>query len=144
MAGGKATTFENDLLKLIFAGTTIANIANNASASPLTSLYISLHTADPGVGGTQVTNETTYSSYARYTAARTTTAWTITSNSVSPAFNFAFPASTGGSGTLTYAAVGVAVSGASKILYRGPLTSNITIANGVVPTLTTSSALTES
>ncbi len=44
----KGNTFENDLLKLIFNATAIANIADNAGSSPLTNLYVSLHTADPG------------------------------------------------------------------------------------------------
>src|SRR5262245_35265390 len=57
MAGGKANTFDNDLLKLIFNATPIANIADNAATSPLTNLYLSLHTADPGAGGNQTTNE---------------------------------------------------------------------------------------
>ena len=35
----KSNTFENDLLSLIFNGTAIANLADNASASPLTKLY---------------------------------------------------------------------------------------------------------
>jgi hypothetical protein len=34
----KGDTFENDLVKLIFNATAIANIADNASSSPLTNL----------------------------------------------------------------------------------------------------------
>lgn len=34
----KGNTFENDLLKLIFQGVAIANIADNAASSPLTNL----------------------------------------------------------------------------------------------------------
>ena len=43
----KGDTFENDLMKLLFQGTTIANIADNAASSPLATLYFALHTADP-------------------------------------------------------------------------------------------------
>jgi len=49
----KGNTFENDLLKLIFNATAIAGIADNAGSSPLTSLYVSLHTDDPGEAGDQ-------------------------------------------------------------------------------------------
>ena len=49
----KGNTFELDLLALIFNATAIANIADNAAASPLTSLYVALHTADPGEAGSQ-------------------------------------------------------------------------------------------
>ena len=44
---GKTAYLENAILKLIFNGTAIANIADNASASPATGWWLSLHTADP-------------------------------------------------------------------------------------------------
>lgn len=135
-------TFENDLLKLIFQATAIANIADNASASPLTNLYYSLHTADPGEAGDQTTNEATYTSYARVAVARSGAGHTVTANSVSPAANVDFPAGTGGSGTVTYAAVGTASSGAGKLLVSGTVTPNIVTGSGVTPRLTTASAVT--
>ena len=67
----KGNTFENDLLGLIFNGTAIANLADDAATSPLTELYVSLHTADPGEAGDQTTNECAYTSYARVAVART-------------------------------------------------------------------------
>ena len=48
----KGDTTENDLLKLIFNATPIANLADNAATSPLTQLAVALHTGDPGEGGT--------------------------------------------------------------------------------------------
>lgn len=140
----KSDTFENDLLKLIFNGTAIANMADNAATSPLTTLYVSLHTADPGESGVQTTSEASYTSYARVAVARTSGGWVVTGGSVSPAANIDFPASTGGSTTaLTYWAVGTAASGAGKILYSGPITPNIAMNTGVVPRLTTGSTITE-
>ena len=44
---GKTAYLENAILKLIFNGTAIANIADNAAASPATGWWLSLHTADP-------------------------------------------------------------------------------------------------
>lgn len=139
----KSNTFENDLLKLIFNTDTIANLAINASSSPLTNLYVALHTADPGEAGDQTTSEATYTSYARVAVARTSGGWTVVANSVSPAANIDFPAGTGGSGTVTYWSIGVAASGASKILYSGAVTPNIVTGNGVTPRLTTATAVTE-
>ena len=139
----KNDTFENDLLKLIFNATAIANIADNASASPLTNLYVSLHTSDPGEAGTQDTNETTYTGYARIAVARTSGGWTVTANSVSPAADITFGAWTAGAGTITHFAVGVAVSGTTKALYRGTVTPNIVLGSGVVPKLLTTSTITE-
>ena len=53
----KTNTFENDLLKLIFQAVSIANIADDATTSPATNLYVSLHVGDPGEAGNQETNE---------------------------------------------------------------------------------------
>jgi hypothetical protein len=141
----KGDTFENDLLKLIFNATAIANIADNAASSPLTSLYVALHTADPGDAGNQGTSEISYTGYARVAVARTTGGWTASSaGSTSPVATIVFPASTGGTGgTVTYASIGVAASGATKILYSGAVTPNITVANGVTPQLGTGSTVTE-
>lgn len=139
----KGNTFENDWLKLVFNATAIANIADNASASPLTNLFVAAHTADPGEAGDQTTSEATYTSYARATVARTTGGWTVTANSVSPVAAISWPACTGGTNTITHFSVGVATSGASKILYSGTVTPNISVSTGVTPQLTTASTVTE-
>lgn len=135
-------TFENDILKLIFNATAIANIADNAASSPLTNLYISLHTSDPGEAGDQTTNETSYTSYARVAVARTSGGWTVTNNSVSPVATISFPACTGSTATITHFAVGTASSAAGKLLISGTVSPNISVASGVTPQLTTSTALT--
>lgn len=139
----KGDTFENDLLKLIFNGTAIANIADNAASSPLTNLYCSLHTADPGEAGSQTTSECSYGSYARAPVARSGAGWTVTANSVSPAATISFPAAISGSQTATYWVAGTASSGAGKLLYSGPISPTIAISNGVTPQLTTASTVTE-
>lgn len=139
----KGNTFENDLLNLIFNATNIANIADNASTSPLTNLFISLHTSDPGEAGNQTTNECAYTSYARVSVARTSGGWTVTSNSVSPASNIEFPEATGGTETATHWAVGTDTSGTGKILYYGSISPTISISSGVQPILKTDSTVTE-
>jgi hypothetical protein len=139
----KGTTFDNDLLKLIFNGTAIANLADNAASSPITNLYVSLHTADPTTAGNQTSNETSYTSYTRVAVARTTGGWTVTTNSVSPVATISFPQCTGGTATLTHFAVGTLISGTGKILYTGTITPNIAVATGVTPQIATSSTVTE-
>lgn len=139
----KSNAFENDLLELIFNATAIANLADNAASSPLTNLYVSLHTADPGEAGNQSTSEATYTSYARVAVARTSGGWTVTGNSVSPVANIDFPAATGGSGTITYFGVGSASSGTGVLYYSGTVTPNISVTAGVTPRLTTASTITE-
>lgn len=139
----KGNTFENDLLKLIFTAIAIANIADNAASSPLTNIYVSLHTADPGEAGTQATSECAYGSYARVAVARTSGGWTVTNNNVSPAANIDFPQCSSGTETATHMGIGVASSGATKLLYSGTITPNIAISSGVTPRLTTATAITE-
>lgn len=119
----KGSTNASDLLKLQFNATPIANIADNAATAPLTNLYFALHTADPGAGGNQATNEATYTSYARVAVARTTGGFTVTANSVSPAALVGFPACTGAGQTYTHWSLGTAATGAGKILYSGAIGS---------------------
>ena len=139
----KGNTFETDWLALIFNATPIANLADNAATSPLTNLFVSLHTADPGEAGTQSTSETTYTGYARVSVARTAGGFTVSGGSVSPVANIDFPACTGGTATITHFGIGVASSGATKLLYKGTVTPNISVSTGVTPRLTTASTVTE-
>lgn len=141
---GKSTTASNNWLKLLFNATNWALIADNTATTPLTSLYVALHTADPGVGGTQSTNEVTYTSYARVAVARTTGGWTASSAAAtSPVANISFPAGTGGSGIATYWSIGTLASGAGVILYSGTVTPNITLGTTITPVLTSASTITE-
>lgn len=141
---GKSNTFINDFLKLIFNGTAIANLADNAASSPLTSLYVALHTADPGAGGNQTTSEIAYTSYARVAVNRNSGGWTVTGQTVSPTLDIDFPISTGGAGgTATHASIGTAASGTGKILWSGALSPTIVVSTGVPPVLVQGSTITE-
>ncbi len=140
----KSDTFENDLLKLIFNGSAIANLADNAATSPLGNLYVSLHTGDPGEAGNQSTSEISYTGYSRVAVARTSGGWVVTANSVSPGAPVEFGEMTGGTGgTATYAAIGTAATGTGKILYSGALSPTIAVALGVIPRIKTTSTITE-
>jgi hypothetical protein len=141
----KSSSLDNSILKLIFNGTPIANIADNTLTSPLTNLYVSLHTSDPGVGGTQSTNEAAYTGYSRVAVARTTGGFTVTGASVSPvaAVNFGVCTASPGS-VITFAAIGTLSSGAGIILYSGLISGSIPMAIGVQPQITTASLITES
>jgi hypothetical protein len=139
----KSNAFENSLLKLIFNATAIANLADNAATSPLTNLYVSLHTADPGEAGDQSTSEATYTSYVRVAVLRTSGGWTVTNNSVSPVANIDFANCTGGTNTITYFGIGTAASGAGVLYYSGTVTPSISVSSGVTPRLTTASTITE-
>jgi hypothetical protein len=139
----KSDAFEANWLDLVFLGTAIPNIADNAATAPLTNLQVGLHTADPGEAGNQTTSEATYTGYARVAVARNGTGWTRTGNSVSPVATVNFPACTGGTNTITHFSVGTAASGTGKVLYSGTYTPNQAVATGVTPQLATASTITE-
>lgn len=129
----KGNTFENDLVKLVFNATAIANLADNAASSPLTNLYVSLHTADPGEAGDQTTSEATYGSYARVAVARSGSGWTVSGNQASNAAIVQFPQCSSGSNTVTYVGVGTASSSTGKLLYSGALSSSLAVSTGIQP-----------
>jgi hypothetical protein len=143
----KGNTFENDLLLLLFNNTNIANIGDATGVRGSTaagSLYIALHTGDPGEAGDQTTSETAYTGYARQAVARSGAGFTVTANSVSPAANVDFPECTASpGGAITHFSIGTASSGAGKILYKGAMTPNVTMAVGVIPRVKSTSAITE-
>lgn len=143
----KTNSWENALLELVFKNTNAANIGDATGlrgSSTAGSLYVSLHTADPGEAGDQTTNEISYTGYSRVAVARSGSGWTVTGNSVSPAAVVQFGSMTGGTGgTVTHFGVGTASSGAGVLLYKGAASPNITVANGVTPQMTTATAITE-
>src|SRR6266404_6201808 len=137
-----ANNTENNLMKLIFNATAWANYADNAASTPQTNIHNALHTADPGEAGDMTTSEAAYTSYARVNVARTSGGWTVTANSVSPVAAIAFPAGTGGSGTVTNFSTGKTGGGATDILFSGTVTPNIVTGNGITPQLSTATAIT--
>jgi hypothetical protein len=139
----KSNALETDLLELLFNGTALADLAENDASSPATNLYVSLHTADPGEAGNQTTSECAYGSYARVAVARTSGGWTVSGNQVVPAAAINFPQATSGSETATHFGIGTAPSGSGYLMYKGTITPNIAISNGVTPQLTTATAITE-
>lgn len=140
---GKTTAYDTSLLALLLNATPIANVADNAASTPLTSLYLSLHTASPGVSGNQTTNEAAYTSYARTAINRNSSGFTVASGVATLTSAVNFPTATGGSETETYAGVGSASSGAGVLYYFGPLSPTIAVSNGVTPQLTTGTTITE-
>lgn len=132
----KSNTFENDLLQLLFNNVDIADIGdaggiqNSATAG---SLYVALHTADPGEAGTATTSESAYGSYARVAVARSVAGWTVSGNEAENAALVQFPECTSGSETISYVSITTASSGSSKILYSGALSASRAISSGIQP-----------
>ena len=115
---------ESALLQLIFNATNWTSIADNTATAPATVLYVSLHNADPGEGGSQTTNETAYTNYARVAVNRNSGGWTISGTDPTQVVNagtitFAQCGVTGD--TLTHWGIGLAASAAGTLLASGPI-----------------------
>lgn len=120
----KSNAWENGLLLLLFNNTDFANVGDAAglqNSAAAGSLYVSLHTSDPGEAGSQTTNETAYTNYARVAVARSGAGWTVSGNSVSntAAIPFAQCGATGA--TITHFGIGTDSSGAGTLLYSNTL-----------------------
>jgi hypothetical protein len=122
----KSNTTETDILAKVFQATELSWDSN-------TSLYVSLHTADPGDGGSQTTSEATYGSYARVAVARDATGWDVSGDTASNDDLLQFPQATSGSNVITHVAIGTAASGAGQIIYSGALNSSLTVSTGIQP-----------
>ena len=132
----KSNTFENDLLQLIFNNVDIADIGDSGglqNSATAGSLYIALHTADPGEAGTAATSEATYTNYARVAVARTVGGWTVSGNSATNASQITFPQCCASGNTITHVSITTASSGTSKILYSGALNSSLAVALNITP-----------
>jgi hypothetical protein len=135
---------ENAILALIFNATTYANVAVNATASPLTNIDVALATADPGDTGTMSTNESAYTNYARQSVARTTSGFSApTVGATNFVANVDFPSSGASGTTITHGQLGKTGGGALEVIVNGAITPNISIPSaGVIPRLTTASSVT--
>lgn len=143
----KSNACENSLLLLIFNNTDFANIGDAAglqNSAVAGSLYLSLHTADPGEAGNQSTNEIAYTGYARVAVARSSAGFTVSGNAVTLTANADFPEMTGGAGgTVTHFGVGTAPSGSGVLLYSGTTDPDILVSTGIIPRLKTTTSITE-
>jgi len=127
---------ENALINLLYNNNNWANVGDatglrgSASAG---SLYISLHTADPGETGNQSTSEAAYTGYARVAVARTSSGFTCTADTASNAAAVTFPACTAGTSVVTHFGVGTASSGVGNLIASGALTASLAVSNGITP-----------
>jgi len=139
----KSTAYKNDLLKLIFNADDFANIADDTLTTPATTLTVALHTTDPSLGDNdQSEGEIGYTGYGRVAVARTDSGWAVVLNSVSPVANIVFGEMMAGvGGSAGFFSVGTGFS--DYMLYSGAIDTPINVVNGIIPTLTTDTAITE-
>lgn len=136
---GATDESEANALKLIFQNVAWANVGDASGLQPSAtagSLYVGLHTADPGETGDQTTNETGYTGYGRQGVARnSSTGWDVTGTNPTYAGNHA--AITFGqsstSSTVTHCGIGTAGTLAGHLMFGGALGSSLAISNGITP-----------
>lgn len=119
-------TTENDIVKFIFNDTAMPDYGTG-------SLWVSLHTADPGESGAQNASEADYGSYARVEVTRDTDGWTVSANQAVNAEDIVFPQASSGTNNITHAALGVASSGATQIIASGALQTPINVVTNYEP-----------
>lgn len=119
-------------------GTTTANDTINAilrAVDPAwrsgATRYVGLHTATPGAGGDQTTNEATFGAYARVAVTAATGFSAASGGATANTALIQFPECTSGSNTVTFVSIGTASSGAGQLLYFGALTSSRDISTGI-------------
>lgn len=147
---GKSDTLEYNMLKLIFNGVSVSSLATSAGT---TSLWLGLHTADPG-DACSTANEGGYTDYTRVKTDRSTgasTGWAVTSGTsatdatAAPVTSVDFPQNTSTStGTFTHASVWMSSNASSSgCLYFGTMSPNVNFSQNVTPRITTGSSITE-
>jgi hypothetical protein len=114
----KSNTFETQLLSALLESTTLSALGSVALGA---SVYLAAYTADPGEAGSAVTNEATFTGYARVALPRDTATWTVTGPTATNDIDATFPVCTGGSNTLSHWAIVNTSAGAGTILYSGTL-----------------------
>ena len=132
----KADTYETDLLKLVFQNIAMTLVGDAAGLQPSAAagnLYVSVHTADPGEAGTQATNESAYTGYARVAVVRSAAGWTVAAGVCTNAALVTFPLDTAGTSTLTHFGIGTSSAGATKLLYSGALSASLIVNPGITP-----------
>lgn len=129
----KSTTTCNNMLGLYYNATAIANIADNAAASPIATVYVALATASYSASSTMSSNETAYTNYVRQSTARTTGGWTApAAGATSNAAAIEFPQCGVTGATITSAATGK-TTGAADIFHYGDLNASIAVSNQIQP-----------
>jgi len=126
--------FEDKVLSLYFTNADAANIGDATGLRGSTtagSVFISLHTADPGETGDQTTSETAYTSYARVAVARSLAGWTVATGNCDNDAAIVFPTCGATGSTITHFGVGSATSGVGSRDLNG--TSSLTVSTGITP-----------
>lgn len=123
----KTNATESDLLSYV-----LNNVAPSWAAAG--TLYVALHSADPGEAGDQSTSEISYTGYARVAIDRSNVSadWSVSAGVATSLNQIQFGTCTAGTATALYMSIGTLSSGAGQILYRGSVPS-LSISANITP-----------
>lgn len=135
-----SNSMEQHIAQLYFENSNMANVGDATGlrgSSTAGSLYISLHTADPGEAGDQTTSEISYTGYARVAVARSTAGWTVATDGSGTVQNDAAitfgERTNAGSATATHVGVGRSSTGTGTLDFSMALSPNIVVGQNVTP-----------
>jgi len=130
----KSTATSNSIVNLMYRATAWANVADNASAAPLTDVYVSMHTSSPtAASGSQTENETVYTNYARQASARPAGWAAASGGATSNAATISFPQCGATGATLSHVATGTASTLTGNVWHYGALNSSLAVSSGITP-----------
>lgn len=128
-------TLETNIAKLIFQNVACPDIGDAAGLQPSGAagvLEISLHTADPGEGGNQSTNECAYTGYARVPVVRGAGTWDVTGDVASNLAAITFGLCTVGVETVKFFGIGADHAGAGHLHFIGAV-ADLAVSPGITP-----------
>ena len=128
---------EQAMMNLVFRNLNWSSLGDATGLQGSTangSLYISLHTADPGEAGDQTTSETSYTPYARVGVFRGSNNFLLTGSTISNLGTIAFPQCTSGTATITHFGIGTDSSGGGNLIMKGNLSASLAVSTGIAPT----------
>jgi hypothetical protein len=126
--------FENGLLSLVFENANYANVGDATGlrgSSTAGVFYISLHTGDPGEGGSQNTSESAYTNYARVSVARSTAGWSVAAGVADNDAAITFPQCGVTGSSVTNFGIGSDAAAAGNLFLKGA--SVLAVAANITP-----------
>ena len=133
----KTTAFSGALLELLFlnrAGLLIGDDVGLRGSIKAGQFWLSLHTQDPGMAGTQLSSEVHYGGYWRIPAERGPEFWKVEGRKAILLQAIDFPEMTTGAALAAkFVGLGTSESGGGLLLYRAKLEPEVILAAGVIP-----------
>jgi hypothetical protein len=129
----KGTATCNNIVNLYYRAEAIANIADNAAASPITQIKTRLATASYAASDTGSANEATYTNYAAVDVPRSGSGWSAASGGATSNVAAIEYAQCGASGNTLTSMATTKGAGASDIFHYGDLNASIAVSNQIQP-----------